>query len=204
MKKELVLYISKKFADSLELTSTAKRAGILEKLDQHPEQIGFASRALIENDPSKLQLIPYVVIKMGQRVLCYERAGSEGRLHGQKSIGVGGHINLNDVELSGLEDEEGVIIPSGTLERGLLRELDEEVVIRGMFQAPQLIGTVFPTKGKAVDKVHLGLVYLLCLGEDSVDLAETARRLKNAMDLDQKDLNGLDLELWSKDILGFI
>src|SRR4030042_1667445 len=60
----------------------------------------FAIREAAEKDPILKQIIPYGVIRsMEGKVLTYRRTKSsgEGRLHNKASIGIGGHINLDDM-----------------------------------------------------------------------------------------------------------
>ena len=58
----------------------------------------YLERPAAEEDPSHKQLIPYVVVRDGERVFLMERsdAGGDRRLHGKASIGVGGHLNPVD------------------------------------------------------------------------------------------------------------
>jgi len=53
----------------------------------------FAPRAQMEVDPSWKQLIPYLVLRDGDRYFLMRRtrAGGDARLHDRWSIGVGGH-----------------------------------------------------------------------------------------------------------------
>ena len=52
-----------------------------------------------EESPAFKQLIPYIVLRDGERVFFMQRtdAGGDPRLHGKASIGVGGHLNPVDV-----------------------------------------------------------------------------------------------------------
>jgi hypothetical protein len=55
-------------------------------------------RSAAECDPSFKQLIPYVVVKRSDTgtIACYRRRGSEDRLHGLWSVGIGGHVDEGD------------------------------------------------------------------------------------------------------------
>ena len=68
----------------------------------------------MERDPAFKQVIPYLVLRDGERYFLMQRttAGGDARLHGRYSIGVGGHLNPGDGGLLG----------------GLRREWDEELV----------------------------------------------------------------------------
>ncbi|MEI7744450.1 MAG: NUDIX domain-containing protein, partial [Chloroflexota bacterium] len=73
----------------------------------------FLRRGDAEEDPSFKQVIPYLVLRDGQRwfLMRRTRAGGDARLHDLYSIGVGGHLNPGDGDVAG----------------GLLREWHEEV-----------------------------------------------------------------------------
>ena len=78
-------------------------------------------RDAVEADPAWKQPIPYCLVTRGRdSVLCLRRrtAGSETRLHGQLSVGVGGHAHPED------RDDAGTF-----LWRALAREVQEELVI---------------------------------------------------------------------------
>ena len=67
-----------------------------------------------EEDPTHKQVIPYLVLRDGERWFLMRRtkAGGDARLHDRWSIGVGGHLNPGDGDVAG----------------GLRREWAEEVV----------------------------------------------------------------------------
>ena len=73
----------------------------------------FRPRAAMERDRSWKQVIPYLVLRDGERYFLMQRtrAGADERLHDRWSIGVGGHLNPGDGDLVG----------------GLLREWAEEL-----------------------------------------------------------------------------
>ncbi|MFL5329395.1 MAG: phosphoesterase [Gemmataceae bacterium] len=122
----------------------------------------FRSRSVVENDPSWLQLIPYLVLRHRKRIFHYTRgqAGGEKRLHSRRSIGIGGHINPCDAE-------------SGNLYRaGMLRELQEEVAISGEFR-DELFGFVHDPS-TPVGQVHLGVVHVLLLPDDKAEARDPA------------------------------
>ena len=66
-----------------------------------PKNNSFRLRAQAETDPSFKQIIPYVVITDGERVLHYVRGKKAGeqRLVAKGSIGIGGHINDDTSEV---------------------------------------------------------------------------------------------------------
>jgi predicted NUDIX family phosphoesterase len=104
----------------------------------------FEPRAAMEVDPAYKQIIPYLVLRDGERYFLMRRtrAGGDARLHDAWSIGVGGHLNPGDVDLAG----------------GLLREWTEELVADFVPEF-RLIG-LLNDDTTDVGSVHLGAVYL--------------------------------------------
>lgn len=109
----------------------------------------YQPRSTCETDPEFKQLIPYVVLTCGDLVFHYRRGGggTEGRLRGLRSVGIGGHINDAD---AGSED------PFFT---GMWRELYEEVDLGSGF-SDRLSGFIYDPS-TSVGEVHLGVVYRL-------------------------------------------
>lgn len=196
MKKESVLCLPTKEAKRLELCNTAKRADVLEKLVENNHLLQFQSRCEIEDDPSILQLLPYVLCSNADKtkILAYQRkGGSEGRLEGLWSIGVGGHINLKDVYI----DRDLGINAKITIDSGLSRELLEELDLYGDIKEASFLGTIFMVN-TPVNSVHLGLVYHQMLLEDQV-LCESSH-LKPVW-LTREELASKELEDWSKELV---
>lgn len=105
----------------------------------------FIDRDQAEVSEEWVQLIPYCVIRRGASVFVYRRKGTEGRLNGLRSIGVGGHINPVD---SG---------QGSVYEAALRRELAEEVGI-AVGRVPDPVALIYDPSN-AVGKVHLGVVH---------------------------------------------
>lgn len=111
----------------------------------------FLERTVAEHDFSCKQVIPYVVIRHEDRYLLMRRTKrqTESRLHDKYSLGVGGHINKEDLRPA----NDNVILA------GMRRELAEEIRV-GAEQSCELIGTINDDSTE-VARVHLGLVFLL-------------------------------------------
>lgn len=135
----------------------------------------FEPRALVENDPSLKQLIPYVVLTCRDNVFVVKRSSlqSEQRLAGMHSIGIGGHINTTDVQqrkgpsvdASGIGSEFMAI-----LREGLLREIKEEVCLA---EVPELsLKGLINDDSNSVGSVHLGLVYIARLQAANIAIRE--------------------------------
>jgi predicted NUDIX family phosphoesterase len=104
----------------------------------------FRPRAAMEDDPSFKQVIPYLVLRDGARFFLMRRtrAGGDPRLHDRYSIGVGGHLNPGDGDLSG----------------GLRREWAEEVAAD--FEPAFRLVALLNDDTTEVGAVHLGAVYV--------------------------------------------
>ena len=121
--------------------------GFLEDLRQAVARHGaYEDRPLAEDDPSRKQLIPYVVVRDGARVFLMQRtnAGGDARLHGKASIGVGGHLNPVD------ESEDRLMA-------GLRREWAEELDADWEPEF-RLVG-LLNDDTNPVGAVHLGVVF---------------------------------------------
>jgi predicted NUDIX family phosphoesterase len=117
----------------------------------------FLDRVEMERDRSRKQVIPYLVLRDGERYFLMRRttAGGDARLHDRWSIGVGGHLNPGD----------------GDLEGGLRREWAEEVVA-DFVPAFTLVGLLNDDTTE-VGSVHLGAVYLADASGRPVTVRET-------------------------------
>ena len=138
-----------------------RRTGLdLDALRQAVRSHGrYLDRPRAEGDPSHKQLIPYVVVRNGERVFLMQRtdAGGDARLHGKASIGVGGHLNPVDAG----ED---------ALMAGLRREWSEELVA-DWEPAFQLLG-LLNDDSNPVGSVHLGVVFTVAAGGRTLEVRE--------------------------------
>jgi predicted NUDIX family phosphoesterase len=118
----------------------------------------FAVRAWVEEDPGLKQIIPYAVVVRDERVFLFRRTdrGGERRLHGLRSIGVGGHVNPPDFE--------------DVIRRGLRRELTEELYLPPGWRS-HLAG-ILNDDTTRVGSVHTGVVAVVEPGEGLVKVRE--------------------------------
>ena len=75
-------------------------SALLQASVEHGE---FRPRSEAEVDPSWKQLIPYLLLRDGERIFLMRRtkAGGDERLHDRYTIGVGGHVNPEDSDVIG-------------------------------------------------------------------------------------------------------
>lgn len=162
------------------------------------KDVVIMQRALLETNPKFRQLIPYVVVKQGDKYLAYERSksGGESRLHNLFSIGIGGHVDAVDA----VYNDKGVFQLTDTLRTGMYRELHEEL---GLTEADFLGMTTIGYLSKdvtPVDEVHLGIVLV---AEVHADLVITSKEdaLNLAGFLTADELAKLNLESWSETVV---
>ena len=121
----------------------------------------YMPRAEAEEQPAFKQIIPYVILRQGDKIFvtCRLNKGGEARLHGKISIGVGGHINP--------VDEQGDM-----LMKGLWREIHEEVELHSH---GELCSCGFINDdSNSVGSVHLGACFTLET-EGAVKVKETEK-----------------------------
>lgn len=103
----------------------------------------FRPRDEAEIDPSWQQVIPYLLMRDGERLFLMQRtrAGGDARLHDRYSLGIGGHVAPEDGGVLG----------------GLHREFHEEMVA-DWEPDPALIG-LLNDDDVLVGQVHVGVVF---------------------------------------------
>ncbi|MGH2398698.1 MAG: phosphoesterase [bacterium] len=150
----------------------------------------FRRRGDVEQDPSIKQIIPYLMVRHSERLFVVQRsaAGGEARLHGKHSIGVGGHVNRNDVEGD-----------ADLLEAGLRRELEEELIVGAPWR-PRLVG-VLNDDTNPVGSVHFGLVHMVDVASPDIAVRESDTLTGRLMDSDEIRRLYERMETWSQLIL---
>lgn len=126
----------------------------------------FMPRPQAEKDPSHKQIIPYVIMACDGRFLNYVRGtrAGETRLVGNRSIGIGGHINPgDDMPLFNTDFYE-------TYLAAVEREVAEEVAVET--QRSDRIVALLNDDSNEVGSVHLGVVHYWVLDEPKVGKRE--------------------------------
>ena len=154
----------------------------------------FVPRAEAEEDPSLKQLIPYVVVTSGGKLLHYRRGSGSGekRLLKKGSIGIGGHINDGD----GL----GEAFDAAAYQRALMRELQEELAIESCFIERPL--ALLNDDTNPVGAVHLGIVHQCELASPEVTANEEAIAELGFLTLEELQERHDQLESWSQLVIG--
>ena len=151
----------------------------------------FMKRSEAEVNSDYKQLIPYVIMGCEGRYLSYvrgKRAG-ETRLVGNRSIGIGGHINpADDMPLFNADFYE-------TYLAAVDREVAEEVSVETSHS--NHIIALLNDESNEVGKVHLGIVHYWSLAEAKVSRREQMITQMDFMSIDELESVKDTMETWS-------
>lgn len=152
--KPAVLCITRSAIDSLKTAEDIKE-----------EDLHFINRNIVDAEDTTVgemfpQIIPVITIKCGDKYLTYSRNGNETRLHGSRSLSVGGHIDIEDYLLSSYSMRDSIA-------QSAKRELEEEAGIRAWFELEDFNSIIYnPTNN--VSKVHMGVFTSFTLKDESL------------------------------------
>ena len=134
-----------------------RRGGVEAAMASVTREGFFMPRADAEEDPAHKQVIPYLVLRDGERwfLMRRTRAGGDARLHDLWSIGVGGHLNPGDGDVLG----------------GLRREWAEEV--DAAFEPAFAPVGLLNDDTTPVGAVHIGVVFVADAAGRPVAIRET-------------------------------
>lgn len=155
-----------------------------------PKNNSFRPRSQAESDPGFKQIIPYVVITDGERILHYVRGKKSGeqRLVAKGSIGIGGHINDEDHSLFAMGEQ--------AFREAVEREVNEELNVEGRFDA-KAVGLINDDSTE-VGKVHFGVVHRLHRTAERVRKRETVITQLAFLSVEELRARRDQLETWSQ------
>ena len=165
-----------------------RRAPLQPYLDAIAQFGSYRPRPQAETDPSWKQIIPYLVLRDGNRILLMRRtrAGGDARLHERYTIGIGGHVNPGDTD------------PLDALRREWREEIDAD------FEPTLEPLGVLNDDDNAVGTVHLGLVYSADAGGRSVGIRENDKLEGAFATFDEVTAIVTRLETWSAHLFEFL
>ena len=163
-----------------------------EKFPFDDNEVWIGPRSHLEQMETFKQIIPYCLVIRDDKILVYERtkSGGEARLHEKVSIGLGGHVDVSDIEV---KNQGQTIDLESTIANAAARELTEELKLN---EVPQFIpfGLILD-KSDEVGRVHLGIVMtahvtgMVSSNEEQINLLG----FKTIEELDE-----MNLESWSR------
>lgn len=149
-------------------------------------------RRELELDPAWKQPIPYAIAlhrtAEGERQLFWmdRLVGSDRRLHGRASFGVGGHIGADD----------------GGIVAALEREWREEVEMAALPRFTPL--GLLNDDGDEVGRVHLGVVFLAELSSAEIGVREREKLAGSLVSVESAVARASELEGWSAALISHI
>jgi predicted NUDIX family phosphoesterase len=150
----------------------------------------FLPRARMETDSRYKQIIPYLVFTHEDRYFVMQRreTATEKRLQGKMSIGIGGHINPQDLAQRSIA-EWGK------------REFEEEVSFNGTYDIRPL--GLLNDDSNEVGKVHIGIVFLLTGNSADIQIKEELKT-GSLMTIEECMSHYAQMESWSQIVLDFL
>jgi predicted NUDIX family phosphoesterase len=159
-----------------------RRDGVEAALDAVRRDGFFMRRGDAEEDPTHKQVIPYLVLRDGERWFLMRRtkAGGDARLHDLWSIGVGGHLNPGDGDVAG----------------GLRREWSEEVAADFV---PDFVPVgLLNDDTTPVGAVHVGVVFVADAAGRPVAIRETDKLAGSFATTEETAAVREAMETWSR------
>jgi len=156
----------------------------------------FMPRSQAELDPAHKQIIPYVIMLHDGNVLSYVRGrrAGESRLVGNRSIGIGGHINPIDADNSPLF----AYLYDNYL-TAVQREVAEEVSVETTYT--DRVVALLNDDSNEVGSVHLGIVH--CWNLDKPNISKREQMITQMSFMSPEELEQVrdTLETWSQKCL---
>ena len=130
------------------------------------EDFHFINRKIVDSDKELYknmayyfpQILPYIAVTDGEgKYLSYSRNGTETRLHGSRSIGIGGHIDVVDMYDPDYELLNNI---KETIIQATIRELEEEINLLcdgDWLVSKTNLGKLIVDTTNSVGEVHVGL-----------------------------------------------
>lgn len=184
--------------ESLAFQGTINDDSVLKIMENIASSYEVMRRGVAEENENFKQPIPYAVIKRGNEIFVYERlkGAGETRLHNKLSLGVGGHMNLDENQ-----SFHHLLIDN------LTREIEEELILSGEeIHEMDIIGLINDDSDE-VGKVHIGVLVILNVNDDTqVEVRETEELAGEFVPLEKlKEKETYErLENWSKIVVDIL
>ena len=140
-----------------------------DKLDER--HLAFIDRELVDNKEDltigKLfpQIIPVILVQNEDGdYLTYARNGNETRLHGSRSLLIGGHVDIDDIVFNN---------PKETIIKSAIRELEEEIGLDKfkfdfMYEKCIPYEYIIYSNQDEVRQVHVGLLAIILVNKEDI------------------------------------
>jgi predicted NUDIX family phosphoesterase len=164
-------------------------------------EIRVMRRSEAEQTFSVIQLVSFFVVESGSKFFTYMRGARlpESRLHGEFSIGIGGHLGPEDQAplFNFLDPRHGEAL--------MLRELFEELEIHwSNIETISFAGALYDNS-RPVSRQHLALVYTVTTNTTAIRIAEPGFLHRGRFETIGEVLDHVDdFENWSQIVINFI
>lgn len=165
----------------------------------------FLPRSTSEMNYEYKQLVAYILIKAGKSYLTYRRTmgSEEEQLRRKHSLGIGGHINLDDRNQSALHSFNHKK-STGFMLRGVWREIKEEVDIKSSRLREPTILCFINDDSDAVGWKHFGVVWLVEIEKPNVLRKGKGIGKIEFRDIDYLKKNRSYFEKWSQLLIDYL
>jgi predicted NUDIX family phosphoesterase len=162
-------------------------AGILKIISQKKE---FLPRPIMETDPTYKQIIPYLIFNHENKYFLMQRQAkaSEQRLKNKYTLGIGGHIRLQDMKTDEISD-------------WAQREFHEEVHYSGHLAFSHL--GILNDDSNDVGKVHVGVVLLLKGDHENISV-KSELKSGRMLTLEEMQPYAEHMESWSQTVYHYL
>ena len=157
----------------------------------------FMKRGDAEENPNWKQIIPYMFFENDNRVFLMQRKGdhTDSRLANKYSLGVGGHINKEDVKsIKSIKGEKVVM-------EWAKREFEEEIQYSGKYTT-EFVG-ILNHDANEVGMVHAGLVIRIKGDEDVISVRDEYKE-GSLVSLKEAGRYYKHMETWSQIVYDFL
>jgi len=184
---EMILVVPRDLLFEKEIWWGLKKDNLNYYLDLIKTNAIFKRRGDMENNPAFKQIIPYMLFSYENKFFAYKylaNAGEQRLVNNNYQLGVGGHMNKEDI--NGTAD---------ILETGMMREWDEEVDFKGNFLQKNFVG-IINDDSKPVEQVHLGLVYHFIGDSPDIHVKETDKMEGKLLEMKDLSADKIDHSVW--------
>ena len=164
----------------------------------------FLPRSEVESDPNWQQIIPYLIFENQGKIFLMRRKSShtDRRLSNLYSIGIGGHIDKEDI----IKSTKSMKSTRGTKGNELIfnwakREFEEEIKYDGQYIA-NFLG-LLNDDSNDVGRVHIGLVVKLTGDSPKITVRDEHKSGK-LVGLEEAGKNYKKMETWSQIVYDFL
>lgn len=146
----------------------------------------------LELDDSLKQIIPYFLVRKGDKYLTALRKSKTGdvRIHGARLIGFGGHLKASDIQ--------------GAMKDWLKREFAEEIFAEKVLDIRFLSLLNDDNDPTGISKVHIGLVFEIVADGDISILERDKFENDEFLSVNELAEKASEMESWSRIVTEFL